>query len=223
MRPLNPKGVMICTPVRDGRFHTGYVVGLMQSNGLHNGWLPYSGQSDIYISRNVLMNAFYNQKQYETMVCIDSDIGFTRADLQRLIESDGDVVSGIYSDKHQPPMPFCRDEFGENIPHKDIPPQGMIRSRLIPGGFFKAERHAIEKAALFVEKYGDERETVLAFYETRYFTKTEGQHTGRYMASEDYSFSLLLEKIGIQPWTNCGIRVNHDGRTWDGNPCDAQP
>lgn len=219
--PRDPNSVLICTPVRDGRFHTGYVVGMMQSNGLHNGWLPYSGQSDIYIARNVLANAFLAQKQYETMVCIDSDIAFTRGDLQNLIESDGDVVSGIYPDKTQPPQPFCRDENGNNVAHKDIPPQGMIRSKFIPGGFFKVERRAIDTiiAGAHVDLYGNSEELVYAFYCTRYARNDKGS---RYMVSEDFSFSVLLEEAGIQAWTNCGIRVGHDGRTWDGQILDNQ-
>lgn len=210
------RDVMICTPVRDGRFHTGYVVGMMQSNGLHNGWLPYSGQSDIYLARNVLANAFYMQKQFNMMICIDSDIGFTRADLQNLIHSEEGVVSGIYTDKCQPPVPFCRDHNGANMELRDIPPQGMIRSKFIPGGFFKVERWVFDDLLGLVTTYGSDEEIVHAFYETRYTTGDKGN----YMVSEDFSFSVLLEKAGIQPWTNCGIRVSHDGRSWNGSPSD---
>jgi hypothetical protein len=35
------------------------------------------------------------------------------------------------------------------------------------------------------------------------------------LLSEDYSFSDLAYSAGIQPWINCGIRLNHDGRTVD--------
>ena len=207
------KDVLICTPVRDGRFHTGYVVGLMASNGLHNGWLPYSGQSDIYLARNVLTNAFLTQTRYQTMVCIDSDIGFSRQDLKDLLDSPGDVVSGLYTDKTQPPQPFCRDEHGNHVPHADIPAQGMIKSKLIPGGFFKVSRAVLEGiiAAGMVDHYGTGEKTVHSFYTTRYATGDEG----RYMASEDFSFSILMQEAGIQCWTNCGIRVNHDGREWN--------
>jgi hypothetical protein len=212
--------VLICTPVRDGRFHAGYVAGMMQSNGLHSGWTPKSGQSDIYMARNELMNHFYANKCYQTMVGIDSDIGFTRADLENLIASDGQLVSGIYTDKMQPPMPFCRDEKGENVPHKDIPPQGMIRSLLVPGGFFKLERSALDTVVerKLVRAYGTKEQRLYAFYATRFYEAPEGDH----MVSEDYSLSLLLMHAGIMPWTNCGIRVNHDGRTWDGKILDNQ-
>jgi hypothetical protein len=216
--PGDYRDVLIATPVRDGRFHTGYVVGLMQSTGLHNGWLPCSGQSDIYLARNALMDAFLLQPQYATLVCIDSDIGFTRDDLQRLIDAEPSVVSGIYTDKAQPPMPFCRDANGINVPLQDIPPEGMLRSRFIPGGFFKVERSVLETIVSegLVESYGTEEDIRRAFYVTRFTTNA----IGRYMVSEDFSFSVLLEEAGVQPWTHCGIRVNHDGRTWDGKPCD---
>jgi hypothetical protein len=41
------------------------------------------------------------------------------------------------------------------------------------------------------------------------------------LLSEDYSFSDLVWSAGIQPWMNCGIRLNHDGRTLD--PQAPQP
>lgn len=208
--------VLICTPVRDGRFHTGYVVGMMHGNGLHGGWLPYSGQSDIYLARNILMNGFYKTLRYNTVVFIDSDIGFTRNDLKRLIDSEGDVVSGIYTDKSQPPVPFCRDGTGEIVALNNIPPEGMIPSLFIPGGFFKVERHVLDKlvASGTLATYGTDSEVGnhYLFYETTIYNNI--------VLSEDYAFSAALMQIELMPWTNCGIRVNHDGRTWDGKPSE---
>jgi len=83
----------------------------MQATGLHGGWLPLAGQSDIYVARNVLVNEFLS-RDFDTLVCIDSDIGFTRQDLQNLIDTEEPFVSGLYTDKCQPPMPFCRDNNG---------------------------------------------------------------------------------------------------------------
>jgi hypothetical protein len=206
--------VMLATPVRDGRFHTAYVAGLMACNGLHRGWIPYSGQSDIYIARNVLMNTFWQRRaEYDTCVFIDSDIGYSREDLIELLDSEPDVVSGIYTDKCQPPLPFVRDENGDQM-LANIPQTGMIKSKLIPGGFFKISIKALERIIeqKLVIEYGDANNKMYAFYTTKFFRNL--------LVSEDYSLAVLLAEAGIQPWTNCSIRLNHDGRTWDGKITD---
>src|SRR5271166_4650295 len=202
--------VLIGTPIRGNQTVTLYTAGLLQSAGLHGGWLPMAGQSDVYVARNVLLNEFYKRKEFDTLVWIDSDIGFTRQQLQDLIDTDEQFVSGLYTDKCQPPMPFCRDENGVQLSLEDIPKEGMLAARFVPGGFLKIERTAIdtliEKGNL--NQYGNK-----AFWHF-YFGRVVLDN----LLSEDYSFSDLMFSVGIQPWINCGIRFNHDGRT-----CDPQP
>src|SRR5712671_188325 len=115
----NYSKVLIATPIRGNVTVTLYTAGVMQSTGLHGGWLPLAGQSDIYVARNVLVNEFLS-RDFDTLVCIDSDIGFTRQDLQNLIDTEEPFVSGLYTDKCMPPMPFCRDNNGINVPLEDI-------------------------------------------------------------------------------------------------------
>jgi hypothetical protein len=208
MRDYNK--VLIASPIRGNQTCTLYTVGLVQSIGLHGGWLPMAGQSDIYVARNVLANEFLRNKQFDTMVCIDNDIGFTRQNLQDLIESQEPFVSGLYTDKCQPPMPFCRDNEGKPVPLNEIPKQGMLPARFLPGGFLKIERSVfetiIEKG--LVKTYGGGN--LHHFYFGRIILDN--------LLSEDYGFSDLVYTAGIQPWINCGIRLNHDGRTLDPQP-----
>jgi hypothetical protein len=209
----NYSKVLIATPIRGNQTVTLYTAGLLQSTGLHGGWLPMAGQSDIYVARNVLVNEFYRRKEFDTMICIDSDIGFTRKDLQDLIETDESFVSGLYTDKCQPPVPFCRDNNGMQLAIDEIPKEGMIPARFLPGGFLKIERIVldtlIEKAdQLGIKQYGNK-----TFWHWFF-----GRIVLDNLLSEDYSFSDLVYSAGIQPWINCGIRLNHDGRTADPQP-----
>ena len=71
----NYSKVLLATPIRGNQTVTLYTAGLLQSVGLHGGWLPMAGQSDIYVARNVLVNEFYRRKEFDTLICIDSDIG----------------------------------------------------------------------------------------------------------------------------------------------------
>ena len=203
--------VLIVTPCRDGKFHATYTAGFLQSNGLHGGWLPMAGQSDIYVARNTLANSFLQQPKFETLVWIDSDIGFTRNDLKQLLDSDQPVVSGLYTDKCQPPRPFCRSNQGEPIPDEEIPAVGMIETSFLPGGFLKVERRVyqtiIDKG--LVPEYGGVNglPTFWQFYNGRIFNRN--------LLSEDYSFSTLIREAGFQAYIDCGIRLNHDGRTYE--------
>jgi hypothetical protein len=204
--------VLIATPIRGNQTVTLYTAGLLQSTGLHGGWLPMAGQSDVYVARNVLANEFLLRTNFDTLVWIDSDIGFTRKDLQDLIETDEMMVSGLYTDKCQPPVPFCRDNNGIQLALEEIPVQGMLAARFLPGGFLKTERKVFET---LIEKglaptYGGGR--FHHFYQGRIILDN--------LLSEDYSFSDLCFSAGIQPWLNCGIRLNHDGRTVDPQPAN---
>jgi hypothetical protein len=204
---VNYNKVLVATPIRGNQTITLYTAGMLQSTGLHGGWLPLAGQSDIYVARNVLANEFLRRKEFDTMVCIDSDIGFTRADLQNLLDTQEPFVSGLYTDKCQPPMPFCRDNVGNQVPLEDIPKQGLLKARFVPGGFLKIDRSVFET---IIEKglatpYGKG-----AFHHF-YFGRIALDN----LLSEDYSFSDLAYQAGIQPWINCGVRLSHDGRTLD--------
>jgi hypothetical protein len=205
---------LIVTPIRGNQTQTLYTAGILQSAGLHGGWLPLAGQSDIYVARNVLANEFFNRKEFDTVVWIDSDIGFTRDNLQMLIDTDEPFVSGLYTDKCQPPMPFCRDLNGLQVPLEQIPKQGMLRARFVPGGFLKVERSVYQTIIdqSLVPTYGNGK--FHHFYNGRIQLDN--------LLSEDYSFADLVYQAGVPAWINCGIRLSHDGRTLDPQPTPAK-
>lgn len=205
---------LITTPIRGNQTQTLYTAGLLQSAGLHGGWLPLAGQSDLYVARNVLTNEFFRRKEFDTMVCIDSDIGFGRRELQMLIDTTEPIVSGLYTDKCQPPMPFCRGMDGMQIPLEQIPKEGMIRTRFVPGGFLKIEREVLQSIVdqNLVPSYGGGK--FHHFYNGRIALDN--------LLSEDYSFSDLVTQAGFQVWMHCGIRLSHDGRTLDNPPPPAK-
>lgn len=202
--------VLITTPIRGNTCITLYTAGLLQSAGLHGGWLPMAGQSDIYVARNVLANEFLSRKEFNTMICIDSDIGFTRQNLQDLIDTPEPFVSGLYTDKCQPPMPFCRDMEAKSVPIAEIPPSGLLKARFMPGGFLKIERIVLETII--------EKKLVASYGAGKFHHFYNGRICLDNLLSEDYSFSDLVLEAGFQPWINCGIRLSHDGRTMENGP-----
>lgn len=199
--------VLVATPIRGNSCITLYTAGMLQSTGLHGGWLPMAGQSDIYVARNVLANEFLRRKEFDTLVCIDSDIGFTRQHLKDLIDSEEAFVSGLYTDKCQPPMPFCRGMDARPVPLNEIPKQGMLKTRFVPGGFLKIDRAVFETII--------EKGLVAAYGKGAFHHFYFGRIVMDNLLSEDYSFSDLVYTAGFQPWINCGIRLMHDGRSLD--------
>lgn len=205
--------VLITTPIRGNVTQTLYTAGLLQSGGLHGGWLPLAGQSDIYVARNVLANEFLRRTEFDTMVCIDSDIGFTRTDLQNLIDTTEPIVSGLYTDKCQPPMPFCRDNSGMQVPLDEIPTEGMLKARFMPGGFLKVEREVLQTII--------DKKLVPTYGAGKFHQFYNGRIALDNLLSEDYSFCEVVREAGFQGWIHCGVRLSHDGRTLD--PQSPQP
>jgi hypothetical protein len=208
-------GTMIATPMRSRSAWADYVVGLMNSNGLHAGWMPMFGQSDVYVARNTLINQWYKTTQHENLVFIDSDIGFTRENLQDLIATPGDLVSGLYPGKGDEPEWVFRDEDMEIVPFNQVPKRGMLVSAapgkglLLGCGFLKITRHCLDAMILKgnVTPYGfvDGKNPNHQFF--------RGIVHRNNLLSEDYSFSVLAIEAGIQPAINCGIRLTHEGRS----------
>lgn len=199
---MNYKEVMIATPTRGSE--VGYCVGLMMASGLYGGWVPLTGQSDIHMARDTLANSFYNNPQFNTLLWIDSDIGFTRDDVTAILASEEPIVSGLYTTKGLPPTPHCMDEEAKPVPLADIPVQGMLRARFVAGGFLKVERRvfqAIIDQKLVRSCHGG---TFNLFYDRRIY--------GDKVMSEDYSFSDLAFAAGFGSWIDCGIRLDHEGR-----------
>lgn len=194
--------VMIATPMRGSQVQ--YCVGLMMAGGLYGSWTPLIGQSDIHMARDTLANGFFNDKRFDTLVWIDSDIGFTRQNFIDLLNTTEPLVSGLYTTKEQPPRPHCLDEDAKPLPLADIPEQGMLRTRFVAGGFLKVERRVLQ--AIVDQKLV---RTCLkgefhVFYERRIFNDL--------LLSEDYSFSDIAYEAGFDSWIDCSIRLEHDGR-----------
>jgi len=195
---------LICTPIRGGMVHVQHAVGILQSTGLFNGWLPHPGQSDIYVARCVLANEFL-KTPFDDLLFIDSDVGFSRKMLQDLIESEGDVVSGLVPDKSPVPVALMRGLDSKPIPVSEIPPEGMIEVGMVPCAFLKIRRKVLTTLleTNAVAKYGPD-----GIYGQFFAGLIENEH----LLSEDYSFSKLCRAAGFKLWVNCGIRVDHDGR-----------
>lgn len=198
------KNVLIVTPVRGGSTTIQYMVGLMHISGLYKGWMPMAGQSDIYVARNVLVNTFYRDPQFDTLVCIDSDIGFTREQFEALVDSPAAFVSGMYPNKSPNPVWLFIPEHSSTPTVKDTPASGLMKARGFGLGFVKIERQMLDAIV--------EAKLVPTFSNGQSHQFFNGRIEDEHLLSEDYSFCLTARQAGIQPYVNCGISLEHDGR-----------
>ena len=197
--------VLLATPVRAKQFDFEYVVGMLHSSGGYAAWMPMAGQSDIYVARNTLAYEFM-KSNHDTLVFVDSDIGWTKQDLANLIETPHPYVSGLYPGKGQNPEWIFRQEDGSIMEPGKTPPSGIGRAKLIPCGFLKIHRSVFEaiRDAGEAEEYGPVEAPSYQFF--------RGIVEERFLLSEDYSFSVLARRVGITPYVNYGIKLTHCGR-----------
>jgi hypothetical protein len=196
---------LIATPVRGRAFDFQYVVGMLHASGAYGAWMPMSGQSDIYVARNTLAYEFLKSK-HDDLIFIDSDIGYTKQNLQDLLASPAPYVSGLYPGHSPQPEWIFRRPDGSLMPVQETPESGMGKAKLIPCGFLKIHRSVFEtiRDAGIVEEYGPVEAPSYQFF--------KGIIEDRFLLSEDYSFSVLARKAGIQPYVNYGIQLTHGGR-----------
>lgn len=195
--------VLIATPTREKRVNLSYLIGLMQINGCYGGYMPLGGQGDIHVARTTLANKFMETK-HEAMIFIDGDIGFSRQDFLELVGTDKPFVSGLYPGKCDEPEFIFRGEQNQVVPVADVPKQGLIKVGLIPTGFLKINRCVFELLA--------QKGLAAPYAKGKYFHYFPSLIVDDYIQSEDYSFCNLVKQAGFDPWINCAIRLDHDGR-----------
>jgi hypothetical protein len=199
-------GVLIATPTRARSMDMEYMVGLMHSQGIYAKWMPMGGQTDVYIARNILLNNFRREPgDFDQLVYIDSDIGFTRDDLVKLVTCGAHFVCGVYTDKGPGRNPVFFPMEG-SYTRETLPKEGLLRAKYIPAGFTCIHRSVLQKMidAKIPEPYGPMDNPNYRFF---YGPLIEDRN----LLSEDYSLSKMVRQVGVQPYLHCGIRLKHDG------------
>jgi len=218
---INEKKVMIATPAYEMKMFSAYLDTLLTSLKLLDGigvkyvtyFLP--GDSYVHRARNTIVSDFY-KSDCTDLVFIDSDLTWRPKDLVMLIANDAEVVGGAYPCKNQWDDWGVRIFTDENgIP--DVDPQtGLIRAQMVPTGFMKITRRAIDR---MIETYPDlwywakvevgEPKKQFAFFnhlpveESHIFTGEDGSFVHRYNAAGGDLWLMpdaTFEHYGIKEW-----------------------
>lgn len=148
----------------------------------------------------------------DDVVFIDHDLEWEPETFFRLIETPGDVVSGLYRFKLEPEeyMGAIRpDAEGRPIVRED----GCIRADWIPGGFMKITKEGVDR---FMRAYPE-----LCFgprFALMVDLFNHGAWDGQWWG-EDYSFSRRWNAMGGEIWVVPDLDLTHHdaGRAYPGN------
>jgi hypothetical protein len=205
VEPRQKARPLVATPLIDGRADREFINGLLMSQGLYHAWACVEGMSHISLARDLLAAQFLSSP-CDRLIFIDGDIGFTRADLERLLSSDKPLVSGMYTRKN-PEMNWSF-KTASTKPDEPLPAKALIPVRSAPCGFLRIDRRVFDdiiKSGWSPQlKYSFEGHTVHHFFQT-------GVIDGEILP-EDYYFCELARRAGHPPFVDTGIRLRHVGR-----------
>ena len=174
------------------------------------------GCSAIDVARNEMISDALHDGA-ESMLFIDSDIGFDPADALRLFARPEPVISGVYAKKGMREMASVfADGIKEVLFSPDAPAPYPLRYAAT--GFLRIQAHVLRrmiaelKLPLCNSHWG---RGMWPFFQPLIAPHGEGKF---HYLGEDWAFSERLRQIGITPLADTTIRLWHWGRygyTWE--------
>jgi len=196
---------LIATPLYDGRAERDFINGLLQCHGLYYAWACVEGQANISLARDMLAGQFL-ASDCTTLVMIDGDIGFGRADLETLLRSSHGVTSGMYPRKREQGG-WVFEPHDANVLGQQIASGKPFPVRHAGAGFLKVERRVftdIVRTGNVATYPGADGQTTQHFFRSCVVN-------GEFL-SEDYSFCALATLAGHAVHVDPRIRLRHIGR-----------
>src|SRR3981081_903681 len=194
--------------------------------------LMRDGDALITRARANLVTLFLDNPSATHLLFVDADIGFTPDQVFRLIESEADVVAGVYPikrinwdkakrtlEENRPKVqPAARDYVLEiDNPDHVVAVNGFTRVRFAGTGFLMIRRHVLEKmcrhpAYASLQFFGEHSFDALAGSPNRFalFECMIDAATGTYL-SEDFAFCKRWTDIGGEIWADLESRLDHVG------------
>lgn len=188
--------LFVATPSHDGKVVRQYLQGCLQLQTRFAGRIRFDLKVGSFLPRNrdVLTSRFLASGASH-MLCIDSDIGFTAADVEMLIAAGEDFVSGCYARK---------------TPKADVPAKLLVDEKgplvacdFVPGGFLLLSRRCVES---MTAHYAD-----LAYGASGTITHALWSPNYRLGDGEDVAFCRRWRAMGERVWLHRGVVLEHVG------------
>jgi hypothetical protein len=234
-----PIHLVVATPCFGGQvssIYAGSVFHLQRSvrsrSNIDLAVLMGDGDALITRARANLVTLFLDNPSATHLLFVDADIGFTPDQVYRLIESEADVVAGVYPikrinwdkarrmlDSGRPAMPSATLDYVLEIEDPDhvVAVNGFTRVRYAGTGFLMIRRRALEKmcenpAYASLQFFREHSIDALAGSPNRFalFDCMIDQSTGTYL-SEDFAFCKRWTDIGGEIWADIESRLDHVG------------
>lgn len=177
-------------------------VPLLDAAGYEHGMVSEIGNPYISAARSYMLRKALDAGA-DIIVFIDHDVSWEPSDLLKLIETEGDVVAGLYRFKET-----VEHYMGVVNDHPDGSPivreDGCISASRVPAGFLKITKGAVNK---FMTEYPE------LCYGPKYNLSVDlfnhGAHEGAWWG-EDYSFSRNWIDIGGDIWVVPDLNLTHN-------------
>lgn len=157
---------------------------------------PYISAARSYMLRKAL------DVKADMIVFIDHDLSWKPQDLLRLIETDGDVVAGLYRFKETEEHYMGVLDDGPNG-RQILRSDGCIKATRVPAGFLKITKEAVDR---FMGSYPD------LVYGPHYNPSIDlfnhGSHKRQWWG-EDYAFSRNWLDCGGEIWVVPNLDLDH--------------
>lgn len=180
---------------------------LIRDAGWDEGMVSEIGCPYISAARATMLRKALDAKA-DVIVFIDHDVSWQPEDLLRLIETEGDVIAGLYRFKTPDEVRYMGvlDDKDGNVQVRE---DGCIKATLVPAGFLKVTRNAVNK---FMQAYPELMYGEASAPSVDLFN--HGAHKGAWWG-EDYAFSRNWLDLGGEIWIIPDLQLDH----WAGNNC----
>jgi glycosyltransferase involved in cell wall biosynthesis len=149
----------------------------------------------------------------DVIVFIDHDVSWRPDDLVKLIQTEGDVVAGLYRFKTPEEVRYMGvlDDDKDGFPK--VRDDGAIKATLVPAGFLKVTRNAINRFMVAYPHlmFGEASNPSVDLF-------NHGAHKGAWWG-EDYSFCRNWTDAGGEIWIVPDLTLTHHSKdeSFEGN------
>jgi len=202
-------GGMVSDKTAKGLFNLGKD---LRTAEIDHGLLTIANESLVTKARSRIANFFMNNTEYDKILFIDADVGFTSEDAIKLIQSDKDIVCGAY------PMKGIPLRYNYNISSPPVAEDGLLKIENIGFGFCCLKKEVFQQVQ---NSYGNELKYFPALNNSSY-PPTEKEYNNSYhyflemrkdmcFLPEDFSFFERASSVGYKSWLDTSIRLSHVG------------
>ena len=221
--------LFVATPCYGAMVTNSYFQSMLQLVQMYNSevfTIPF--ESLIPRARNVCVSAFM-KSDCTHLLFIDADISFNAKDIQGMIDTQKEIIAGVYPKKglkldllkkHADSSESLSDLVSKSVGYAfnsksgRVEPPGIMEVTDAPTGFLLIKRNAIVKLMKGYQErmYKNDIQAYMQYSNEGYFYDLFPSFvdSGRFL-SEDYGFCRLWQKLGHQIYIDIRVNLTHTG------------